>query len=53
MLKKTVFSSEFSISKFLDLFGYCKKDLEKLVLLLKKGIMCCEYIGSWRKLKEK
>ena len=41
------------ISKFSDLFNFCGRDLEKFALLLRKGVMCYEYIDSREKLKEK
>ena len=41
------------ISEFSDLFNFCGRDLEKFALLLRKGVMCYEYIDSRGKLKEK
>lgn len=32
---------------------FCNKDFEKFVLLLKKGLMCYEYIDSREKLNQK
>ena len=43
----------YHISKFLDLFNFCKKGLEKIALLVTEGVMCYEYIDSWKKSKEK
>ena len=43
----------YHISKFLDLFNFCKKGLEKIALLVTEGVMCYEYTDSWKKSKEK
>lgn len=34
-------------------FNFCKKDLDKIALLVTEGVMCDEYIDSWKKSKEK
>ena len=33
--------------KFATMFDYLKKDVEKSILLLRKGVMCCVHIDSW------
>ena len=53
MQKKTSISLNYHISKFFDLFNFCKKDLDKIALLVTEGVMCYEYIDSWKKSKEK
>ena len=45
-LKKIAISAEYHISKFLDLFNFCEKDLEKFTLLLRKTVICFECIDS-------
>ena len=52
-LKKIAISAEYHISKFLDLFNFCEKDLEKFTLLLRKTVICFECIDSQEKLGEK
>ena len=37
---------------FPDLFDFCDKNLDKFVLLLRKGVMCYEYIDSWEEFNE-
>ena len=32
----------------ISLFNFCKKDLQKFVLLLRKSAMCYKHIDSWR-----
>ena len=44
---------KYYISKFPDLFNFCKKDLGKVALLLRKGVIGHEYIDSWEKWEEK
>ena len=51
--KQITVSLEYCKSKLSDLFDFCDKDLTKFVLLLRKRVMCYEYIDSWQKLKEK
>ena len=53
MQKKISISLNYHISKFFDLFNFCKKDLDKIALLVTEGVMCDEYIDSWKKSKEK
>ena len=53
MQKKISISLNYHISKFVDLFNFCKKDLDKIALLVTEGVMCYEYIDSWKKSKEK
>ena len=45
--KKMAILSKYHLSKFPDLFNFYKKDLEKFALLLRKGVLCSEYIHSW------
>ena len=47
--KKGLFIPDYFISKFPAIFEYWKKDLEKLILSLTKGVMFYEYIDSWDK----
>lgn len=37
---------KYYISKFPDLFNFCKKDLGKVALLLRKGVIGHDYIDS-------
>ena len=53
MQKKISISLNYHISKFVDLFNFCKKDFDKIALLVTEGVMCYEYIDSWKKSKEK
>lgn len=34
-------------------FDFCKKNIEKFILLIRKGVMCYEYINSWNEFNEK
>ena len=38
--------------KFPNTYQFCNKDLNKFVLLLRKGVYPYEYIDSWEKFKE-
>ena len=49
--KEIAISSRYHISKFLDLFNICEKDLEKFALFLRKDIIYYEHIDSQEKLK--
>ena len=42
MQKKISIFLNYHISKFLDLFNFCKKGLEKIALLVTEGVMCYE-----------
>lgn len=53
MWKNITISSKYHVWKFLDLFSFCDKNLEKSPLLLRKCIICYKYIDSWAKLTEK
>lgn len=44
--KDTTIPSEYHISKFPDLSTFCGIDLEKFVLLLRKSVICYEFIDS-------
>ena len=52
-LIKIAISAEYHISKFLDLFNFREKDLEKFTLLLRKSVICFACIDSQEKLEEK
>ena len=40
------------IKKFPIVYQFCKGDLNKFVLLLRKGVYSCEYMDSWEKVNE-
>ena len=40
------------IEKFLSIYQFCNDDLNKFVLLLKKGVYPYEYMDSWEKFDE-
>ena len=37
------------IKKFRSIYQFCDGDLNKFILLLRKGIYPCEYMDSWEK----
>ena len=43
----SLFTADYLLSKFPAIFRCWKKDLQKLILSLRKDLMCCEYINSW------
>ena len=40
------------IEKFPNTFQFCKSNLNKFVLLLRKGIYPCQYMDSWERYNE-
>ena len=44
---------DYFISKFPTKLKYKKKDLEKSILSLRKGVMCYEYVDLWSKYNER
>ena len=40
------------IKKFPNIYKFCNRDLNKFVLLLKKGVYPYEYMDSWNKFDE-
>ena len=38
--------------KFPGIYQFCNGDLNKFVLLLRKGVYPCEYVDSWKKIDE-
>lgn len=52
-MNKNGYITRIYVSKFPDLFVECDKDLEKIVLMLRKGLTCYEYIESWKNLNKK
>ena len=40
------------IEKFPRMYKFCNGDLNKLVLLLRKGVYPYEYMGSWERFNE-
>ena len=53
MLEKIIISPKYHISTFHDLFSFCEEDHDKFAVLVRKDVVCYEYIDSWEKLKEK
>ena len=41
------------IKKFPNTHRFCHRDLNKFVLLLRKGVYPYQYMDSWKKFKEK
>ena len=50
--KKIAIKPKCYIPEFFNLFNSAKKNLKIFVLLLRKIVMCYEYIDSWEKLKK-
>ena len=49
MWKKASFIVDYFVSEFPAIFEYWKKDLEKFMLLIRKGVISYEYIDPWHK----
>ena len=49
---KTKFNKDL-IKKFKNTYSFCDNDLNKFVLLLRKGVYPYEYMDSWEKFNEK
>ena len=41
------------INRFADIYEFCKKDINRFILLLRKGIYSYQYINSWERFGEK
>ena len=41
------------IQRFANIYEFCNRDLNKFILLLRKGVYLYEYMDSWQKLDEK
>ena len=51
IMKKTFFNKE-SIQTFANIDEFCNGDLNKFILLLRKGVYPCEYMDSWERFNE-
>ena len=40
------------IKKFPRIYKFCDGDLNKFILLLRKGVYLCEYMNSWERFDE-
>ena len=41
------------INRFSDIYEFCNKDINRFILLLRKGIYSYQYINSWERFDEK
>ena len=48
---KKEFNKE-SIKRFANIYEFCNGDINLFILLLKKGVHPCEYMGSWERFDE-
>ena len=42
-----------SLERFSNIYEFCDNDLNKLLILLRKGVYPCEYMDGWNKFNEK
>ena len=52
---KTNYNNDFNnelLNRFSSLHDFCNKDINKFMLLLRKGFYPCEYIDSWERFNE-
>ena len=40
------------IKRFKNIYEFCNKDINKFILLLRKGVYSCEYMDSWERFDE-
>ena len=40
------------IKRFANTYNFCDKDLNKFILLLRKGVYPCEYMDNWERFNE-
>ena len=40
------------IKRFANIYEFCNQDLNKSILLLRKGVCPCEYLNSWQRFDE-
>ena len=40
------------IKKFPNTYGFCNRNINKFILLLRKGVYRCEYMNSWERFNE-
>ena len=40
------------INRFANTYEFCNKDINKFILLLRKGIYSYEYVDSWKRFNE-
>ena len=40
------------INRFANTYEFCNEDINRFILLFRKGIQACEYIGSWERIDE-
>ena len=52
MWKKASFIVDYFVSEFPAIFEYWKRDLEKFMLLIRKGVISYGYIDPWHKQNE-
>ena len=41
------------IKRFANIYKFCYEDINKFLLLLRKGVYSCEYMDSWERFDEK
>ena len=50
--KKMVETSKWIIKMFTNIHQFCNEDINKFILLLRKGVYPYEYMDSWKRFNE-